>query len=231
MSERESICGKIRALRAKTVENGCTEEEAMAAAAKAAEMLARYNLTVDEVELRASPFEQHRETHVDHVGDRLWKVAAGVSELTGATSWKSGPGVHPVEVNFFGFQHEVEISVYLLEICASAMRREQSRILHGGVRAVTPKQRARLYPFLDGMADRLYRRLVEMKPPPLTGKGLVVLRDALIKAAMPVALREKAGRPSRDADEAYLDGLRAGDRVSLNPGLGSAVNRPAGVLR
>jgi hypothetical protein len=70
-----------------------------------------------------------------------------------------------------------------------------------------------------------------MKPPPLTGKGLVVLRDALIKAAMPVALLEKGGRPSRDADEAYLDGLNAADRVALNPGLGSSMNRPAGALR
>ncbi|MFN3584870.1 hypothetical protein [Phenylobacterium sp.] len=32
MTEREKIAAKIRALRAKTVENGCTEAEALAAA-------------------------------------------------------------------------------------------------------------------------------------------------------------------------------------------------------
>ena len=59
MSERERIAARIRALRAKTVENGCTEAEAMAAAKKLAQLLADYNMTMDEADLRASPFGDH----------------------------------------------------------------------------------------------------------------------------------------------------------------------------
>ena len=39
-------------------------------------------------------------------------------------------------------------------------------------------------PFLDGMADRLHERILALRPPAPTGTGLVVLRGALIDAAM-----------------------------------------------
>ena len=35
---------RIQALRAKTIDNGCTEDEALSAAAKVAELLDRYDL-------------------------------------------------------------------------------------------------------------------------------------------------------------------------------------------
>lgn len=223
MTEREKIAARIRGLRDKTTANGCTEEEAMSAAEKVVEMLARYNMTLDEAELRASPFSQREDTHADHVGDRIWKVAAAIAKLIGVTYWQSPTGVSPVKISFFGFSHEVEIASYLLEVCAGAMRSEQLRILRGATRAFTPRQRSRLYPFLDGMADRLATRLLELIPPVPPGTGLVVLRSALIAQAMELeGIDLQAGlrsRPSRDADEAYELGKLAGDRVSLNQGL------------
>lgn len=45
---RDAISRRIRALRAKTVENGCTEAEALAAAELLADLLAKYNMTLDE---------------------------------------------------------------------------------------------------------------------------------------------------------------------------------------
>ncbi|MBE7220654.1 MAG: DUF2786 domain-containing protein, partial [Caulobacteraceae bacterium] len=43
---------------AKTVENGCTEAEALAAAGKVADLLDRHALTMDDVAVRASPCER-----------------------------------------------------------------------------------------------------------------------------------------------------------------------------
>lgn len=233
MTEREKIAAKIRALRAKTVENGCTEEEAMAAAAKVAEMLERYNFTVDEAEMRSSPFSERSEAHEDAVGYRvLWKVAAGVAKVTGTTTWCSRPGVHPAEITFFGFAHEVEIAGYLLDICANAMRVEQARILRGGSWAYTPRQRNKLYPFLDGMADRLAMRLRQMAPKQPTGTGLVVLRQELIRQALEdegIKIKEGLGHASRYGFDAYREGVAAGDRVGLNPGVG-APEQARGVL-
>lgn len=227
MTPRESLAAKIRGLRAKTVENGCTEDEAISAASKAAEMLAKYNFTLDEVELRASPFQRHTETHVDPVGERLWKPAMAIAELTGATFWTSPRGVHPVQIHFFGFAHEVEVATYMLELCAGAMRREQARLMQGAGLLRPAAQRARMLPFLDGMGDRLRDRIRALKPPPAasSGTGLVVLHGALVKEAMALAgIKTQPGkaRSSRDLDAAYAEGLRAGDRVSLARAMGGA---------
>lgn len=216
--DRDKIAARIRALLSKTVENGCTEDEAIAAAEKAAEMLARYNLTVDEVQMRASPFSRHTENHDDAVGERLWKVADPISALTGARYWQSPVGVRPIEINFFGFEHEVLVARYLLEICANAMRVQEERLRRENRLLVPRAQMRKVVPFLDGMSDRLYRRLKALVPPAPTGTGLVVLRNSLIDQALGLKFTSQRTRPSR-RDDGYVDGLRAGDAVSLNRGL------------
>ena len=55
---------RIQALRAKTIDNGCTEAEALLAAAKVAELLDRYDLSLTDVEIREAPCERREyETH------------------------------------------------------------------------------------------------------------------------------------------------------------------------
>jgi hypothetical protein len=227
MTDRESIAAKIRALLAKRVENGCTEDEAIAAAAKVSELLERYNLTLDEVEMRKSPFERHQETHEDAVGERLWKVAQAIAYLTGSRYWTSRAGVFPIEINFFGFEHEVDVAKYLLDICARTMRREHARLQRDWALINAVARRRKILPFLDGMADRLRERIRALKPPEPTGKGLIVLRDQLIKqgmAAAKIELEDGRGRPSRDLDESYLDGRRTADGVQLARGLAAHGN-------
>ena len=51
-AELDKLIGRIQALRAKTVEQGCTEQEALTAAAKVAELLDRYGLSLSELDLR-----------------------------------------------------------------------------------------------------------------------------------------------------------------------------------
>jgi len=219
---RDAISRRIRALRAKTTENGCTEDEAIAAAEMLSRLLEKYNMTLDEAELRESPFSQHTERHDDHVGDRLWKIADAVAHLTDARYWVSRPG-EPVTIKFFGFDHEVEVARYLLEICAGAMRREQARLT--AERWPRTLRRSTLLPFLDGMADRLAMRVKALKPPRPPGTGLVVLRDQLVAAAMPVKTNPQRARGSRDLDPEYLDGLAAAERVALNRGLRGEADR------
>ena len=49
---------RIQGLRAKTTDNGCTEAEALSAAAKVAELLDRYDLSLTDVEIRNGQCEQ-----------------------------------------------------------------------------------------------------------------------------------------------------------------------------
>lgn len=231
--DREKIAARIRALLAKTVANGCTEDEALAAAQKAAEMLARYNLTVDEVEMRASPFTQEGDIFDGLVGERMWKIAAAVAHLTDTRYWTSPAGVVPVAINFFGFDHEVAVARYLLVICANAMNTEQERMHANYALLVANARRRKIIPYLDGMADRLHQRIRKMKPPAPTGRGLVVLRNQLIDDAMEqmkLKLSERATRGSRDREAEYLAGVRAGDGVALNTAMSAAKSNTRGLL-
>ena len=49
---------RIQGLRSKTTDNGCTESEALLAAAKVAELLSQYDLSLTDVEIRDPPCEQ-----------------------------------------------------------------------------------------------------------------------------------------------------------------------------
>lgn len=232
MAERDKIAARIRALLAKTVENGCTEEEALAAAAKAAELLALYELDLDEVQMRETPFDRHSARHEDAVGERLWKVAGAVAKLTGAQWWISPVGAWPVEITFFGFAHEVDVARYLLDICARAMRTSQDALERRNALLRPARRRQIILPFLDGMASRLRERILALVPPRPTGTGLVVLRDQLVKAAMAEAgihLQDRATRSSRDHEASFEAGRRAADDVALNPGV--STGRTMGALR
>ncbi|RYJ03496.1 MAG: DUF2786 domain-containing protein, partial [Acetobacteraceae bacterium] len=59
-TELAKVKARIRALAAKTVERGCSEAEAMAAAAKVGELLEVYGLSMSEVELREEACVQAR---------------------------------------------------------------------------------------------------------------------------------------------------------------------------
>jgi len=54
----DSLKTRIQGLRFKTMENGCTEAETPSAAAKVAELLDRYDLSLTDVEIRHAPCEQ-----------------------------------------------------------------------------------------------------------------------------------------------------------------------------
>ncbi len=229
MSERERIAARIRALLAKTVENGCTEEEAVAAAAKAAEMLAKHNLTVDEVQIRESKFKKHSERYEDLVGERSWIVADAIAHLVECRYWRSNPGVHPVHITFFGFEHEVEIAQYLMAICVRALEDGLARtnLRNRLLRPTIRKSKATA--FLDGMVRRLAERIRALKPPSPTGTGLVVLKQDLIDAELKNAglkMGKMNGRMSRDFDSEFMRGREAGDKVSLNEGLRGATKSP-----
>ncbi len=228
--ERDKISAKIRALLAKTVENGCTEDEAIAAAQVAAKLLEKYNLTVDEVELRENPFTTHTEKQRDDVGERLWKVAAAISELISVRYWISRAGVWPIAISFFGFDHEVEIAKYLLAICARAMRDEQKKA--GAEYALFRPEvaRRRTLPMLDGMADTLALRIRDLKPKVPPGTGLVALKNELIDAAMEVKTGKRKMSRSRDLEDEYERGIRAGNKVALNPAMPNE-NKPKTLLR
>lgn len=226
---KEKLLARARALRNMTVANGCSEQEAAFAASKLADLLREHNLNMDEADIREEVFTRHREFHEDGIGRRIWKVANGAAFLTGCKYWTTPvPGSkNGVEVNFFGFEADVEVAQYMLAICAHAMRSERDR-LHANHRLRSMDVRRRIIvPFLDGMADGLRDKLRAMKPTAPPGKGLIVLRNELVEQGLKdegIKLRTITMAESHDYEGAYTDGVRAARRVQLNPGLAGTFN-------
>lgn len=219
--DRKKIIERIRALRSKTTQNGCTEEEAAAAATMVAKLLERYNLTLDETELRESEFSSERHPQEDQLGRCIHRVAAAIAYMIDIRYWAARPGEAPA-ITFFGFSHEVEIASYLLDICRNAMIYQAEKIEHENRLLRANVRQRRIISFLDGMADRLAQRIRELKPKNPPGTGLIVLRGQLVDAELKrrgLNLQKKRGRGSWNLDDNYHRGRDAADRVALNSGI------------
>jgi Protein of unknown function (DUF2786) len=88
MSELQKVKEKIWSLNAKTVANGCTEEEALSAMNMVGKLLEQYNLSIDEVSLKedgcvciAIDLGAKRSSPITH-------VIVGIADLTGTTTWQ-----------------------------------------------------------------------------------------------------------------------------------------------
>ena len=230
--KRSKILDRIRLLRNMTVDRGCTEAEAVEAAAKVARLLAENDLTLDEVEIRSTPFSCEDTSLEADIGERIWAVAEEIAHLTDCRCWSSATGVVPVRISFFGLAHESEIAAYLLAICSRAMRDDLAYAAREWVLYRPNVQRRRRGAFLDGMADSLSRRIRALKPPRPPGQGLVVLKDALIDAELEnlgMKFRDQRVRLPNDRDDSYVDGVAAGEQVALDPGL-RPPERTAGLI-
>ncbi|WP_312126520.1 hypothetical protein [Brevundimonas sp.] len=230
MTEREKLAARVRALKARTVENGCTEAEALSAAEKLAQLLADHNMTMDEADLRAAPFTKHDHQGGGTVGLKLWKVANAVADLTNTRTWAGGRDA-PSRITFLGLSHEVDVAGYMLVICERAMQTEARKLMRTVQRLPQIKQAAKMVPFVDGMADRLAGRIRAMIPPPETGTGIVVLRNALIDQEMVRrGIEVETGYARRPLDTAaYRAGQAAAEGVVLNRGIAGSDREMAGI--
>jgi len=229
--KREDLIKKIRALLAKTVENGCTEEEALKAAEKAAELMAKYDLEMDEISVEEAGIDE-RVFPLDPALERHFiNVCKAISELCGVRTWSelNIAGTRERQ-KFFGLPHDVEVAGYLAEICERAMKRELE-VLRRECAFYTPHKRSRkIDSFFEGMSERLQKRIRELAwaRSKATGFALVPVKDAVIEAEMQkrgIELR-KSRLGYRDLDpHSYKSGLIAGDKVTLNPGVSDGWRR------
>jgi len=101
---------RIQALRAKTIDNGCTEDEALSAAAKVAELLDRYDLSLTDVELRAAPCERrvygtHRKKRIP-----LDDCIGAIAHFCDCRVWREKNAAGESSYVFFGLGADIEVA-------------------------------------------------------------------------------------------------------------------------
>lgn len=234
--DRNKILDRIKALRAKTVDNGCTEEEALAAAQKVAALLEKYSLTLTDEELGAADCVKGRAEEEEVYNHPLSACLTGIAYFTDTEAWfevSTNPDLPRNDAKrqrpvFFGLPQDVDVAVYLYALLKRALIAEGAayenriRFFRAAVR------RGKVRDFQLGMADRLKERLHEMKDALRadtrrdTGRDLVVVKGAIVQREYDaLGLKLRKSRCSRRAVDAaaFFDGIDAAEGVSIIPGV------------
>jgi len=225
----DKLAMRIQALRAKTTANGCTEQEALSAAAKVAELLDRYDLSLSDVDLRAAPCER-----------RVWRPARKkripIDDCIGAIAafcdcrvWREkDAGGETVHV-FFGLRSDIAVAHYLTEVIDGAVRSELGRYKTGAAYQRFRHQDRHLAnaSFALGMVGSIADKLMAMKDARdrvnrSTGRDLVVIKNSVVDAELAklgLGLRSLPGISRTISPDAYEAGGAAGEAFDVTPGV------------
>lgn len=220
MTPRERLRAKIAALQAKTEAAGCTEAEAMAAAAAAARLMAEHNFDQADLEMTeaTAPDSSTRTTNRTTWRDKLTGVIAYYTNC--ACMICSGEGV----VLFVGREPGPDIAAYLRDVCFRAVDRALRDFKETPFyqrRRKLSTRRVAAADFVDGMVARLSMRLGELFKPVRSEPARQEAKQALAKRSP-----NTVTVPLKDRRERYAGatsaGWRAGADVPLHHGVGTS---------
>jgi hypothetical protein len=182
-TELAKVKARIKALSNKTIDRGCSEHEAEQAMAMVGRLLAQYNLTMSEIDVREAVCTTIRipapKNHTVING-----CVTGLGDLFGAKVWYStGRDEKRKKVrtyNFFGTEDDLEMISYLFRVIQQSVETETEifkttetyryttlRDLETGeIRTVNRSAGAKvsaLTSFHHGMKQRIYYRLTQLK--------------------------------------------------------------------
>ena len=126
-ADRDKLKARIAALLAKTVHNGCTEEEALSAAAKVAELLDRHALSMSDVEIRASPCDRLAFASRHRKRVPLDPCIAAIAAFCDCRVWREKGADGAVSHVFFGLPEDAAAARDLAETIDGAVRAELGR--------------------------------------------------------------------------------------------------------
>ena len=138
--KRAALLDKISALLEKTVTNGCTEAEALAAAEHAQSLMAKYGLSLSELETISSPLDAV-EIDGTPIGDKrcheVILCAPAIEFYTDTKSWHNFHGIINMSRDririheqrgailcYFGFPADVQVAIYLTQTLRRALDSE-----------------------------------------------------------------------------------------------------------
>jgi len=228
----DKLRSRIQALRAKTIANGCTEDEALSAAAKVAELLDRHDLSLSDVELKASlcerkVYETHRKKRIP-----LDDCIGAIAQFCDCRVWREKNAAGEAAYVFFGLSADIEVAHYLAELIDGAVRAELGRFKTSVDYGRFRHQERHLAnaSFALGMVASIADRLVAMKAGrdrvnERTGRGLVVLKTSVVDSEfdkLDLKLRTARSTSRMVSMAAYEAGGAAGATVAINPGVDRA---------
>jgi hypothetical protein len=229
-ADLEKLKARIQALRAKTVDNGCTEEEALSAAAKVAELLDRHDLSLSDIALREEAcaravFDTKRKRRAALEG-----CVTTIGDFCDCRVWRESNEAGTYRYVFFGLKPDVAVAEYLCAVVDAAMQTELLRFkVSKNYLSYARRDRAAAgTSFLHGMAGSIALKLQDMKAARDTanrgaGRDLVTVKHGIVEhefGRLGLDFRTVAAGRRTVIGGAYDAGDAAGAALVLNPGLG-----------
>lgn len=222
MTDREKLKAKIRALKEMTSARGCTEDEAMAAAAKAAELMREYG--VSDIELETESAKARSKTRGSSVRDQL---IHSIRYVTNTSAVFSDSGVE-----FFGVAPGPEIAAYIWTVC--------NRALDGGIRAFKTgrlyrarrsdrTRREAVADFTEGMVARLSHKIRDIFGDTHSDEVTTKAKQAMA-IAYPHTRSVSPAQAKGTFGDARADGWSAAGNVTLGHGVTSGTHNASQIV-
>lgn len=226
--KRKKLLKKIRALLNMTTERGASEQEALSAAAKAAKLMAEYDISATEAqndEEKESVETQFRDCDFI-LWEHLPKVVSAITELCSVRGWKEQDG-NKLTYRFVGVGPDAEIAAYLFDICSRAMMNTAQQAEKDWALARRWVRYSKARARLAGMSERLSERILELSwmRHKATGSALVPVKFDLIDAQLNsegVHLIRRTIRTRLLDPNEHREGTKAANRVNLSRGVSEA---------
>ena len=238
-SKRERARDLIRALLAKTVERGASEEEAMAAAAKAAELMSAYNVSAtDAADVRDDQYgymkRQYAKSYTRRVRfhEATDLLIGSIARFCGTRSLWDGS-----HIGYFGQKHDCELSHWLLDLfinCSEAdwqgLRKKKRFDIDPSIAGRKSFMRGYVHRMSNRLRDiREARKAQEQAAAPQSQNALVVLKQQVVQERYKqweVSLggfgTKRGGYRSGAAHGGNYDaGKASADRTNITTGVGS----------
>jgi hypothetical protein len=236
MTKRESIIEKIKALLAKTVENGCTEAEMMAALNMAQALQDTYVVTAEELQLAKEEAAVLGDSMPDPNDPHniRWHVSWAVAKFCGCKAWAERLTKRR-HIKFCGAPADVELATWMLEHLTDFVSDQLVRHLMVSIAPRTERRRV-IKEFVLGCVDRIQERVDDLSKQSeaartSTGRELVVIKNAAIDAKLKeLGLHFRGGGSCGGVNEdsaAFTAGRAAGNSATF----GRPMSGTAGVLR
>lgn len=230
-ADLDKVLARIQALRAKTVETGCTEQEALAAAEKVAELLDRYGLSLSEIELQSQTCEgagigtgRKRFGPIDN-------CIPAVARFCDCRVWSEKTTAGEIRYVFFGLPADVAGARYLYELVEQAFETETNLFKSGELYAkhIPSFRRGAVTSFQTGLAHGIAGKVSalhaerEAAMRTTSGRDLMPIKETMVEdelAKLGMTFRTRSGQTGkRVIADAYQAGHEAGDRFEYQLGL------------
>jgi hypothetical protein len=221
----------IRGLRAKTVDQGCTEAEAMAAAAKVAELLDRYGLSLSDVDLGKQSCDGVTIDTDRRRSGPIDSVIQHIAAFFDCRCWIEKTRAETIRHVLFGLPGDVEAAQYLHELVELTFESETRAFKRGAFYGDlhSSEKRGGTTSFHLGLANGIITKLTAIRGEReaamhrSSGRDLMVVKASIVdeeldKLGMSFKSKSASGKKYVLRD-AYTAGQEAGERFEYTQGI------------